>query len=73
MALRTILANDIIQAVREACIEGCCVLPAPVVQALERAKEQEQGHARAVLEQLLQTPGWPGRPCGPAARIRAWR
>ena len=38
--MRTILANDITQAVREACIEGCCVLPAPVVQALERAKAE---------------------------------
>lgn len=54
MALRTILANDITQAVREACIEGCCVLPAPVVQALERAKEQERGAAKAILEQLLE-------------------
>ena len=52
--MRTILANDIIQAVREACIEGCCVLPAPVVQALERAKEQERGAAKAILEQLLE-------------------
>ena len=52
--MRTILANDITQAVREACIEGCCVLPAPVVQALMRAKEQERGAAKAILEQLLE-------------------
>ena len=52
--MRTILASDVTQAVRAACIEACCVLPDPVVQALVRAKEQEQGHARAVLEQLLQ-------------------
>lgn len=52
--MRTILASDVTQAVRAACIEACCVLPDPVVQALMRAKEQEQGHARAVLEQLLQ-------------------
>ena len=52
--MRTILASDITQAVWEACIEACCVLPGPVVQALELAKEREQGHARAILEQLLQ-------------------
>ena len=52
--MRTILASDITQAVREACIQACCVLPAPVIQALERAKEQECGPARVILEQLLE-------------------
>ena len=52
--MRNIRAEDIQQAVKEACIEACCCLPADVLQALAAAKKQEQGHGRAVLEQIMQ-------------------
>lgn len=52
--MRTIRSEAIVNAVREACIEACCCLPVDVTTALEKARDQETGHARAVLEQLLQ-------------------
>lgn len=52
--MRIIQSEAIVSAVREACIEACCCLPADVTCALEKARDQETGHARAVLEQLLE-------------------
>ncbi|MEA5060043.1 MAG: fumarate hydratase [Candidatus Pelethousia sp.] len=52
--MRTIQAEAITTAVRDACIEACCCLPTDVLHALAKAKENEKGHARAVLEQILE-------------------
>lgn len=52
--MRVIQAENIVHAVRDACIEACCRLPEDVINAIEQAREKETGHARAVLEQLLE-------------------
>lgn len=54
--MRMIGAGAITDAVRELCIEACCVLPEEAVQRLTQAKAQEAENsaACAVLSQLLE-------------------
>ena len=52
--MRIIRAEDVVKAVRDACIEACCCLPADVTTALTRARDIEEGHSLAILEQLLE-------------------
>ncbi len=52
--MRIIPASSITDALETLCVQACCDLPQDVVAAIRAAAAQEQGAARAVLEQLLE-------------------
>lgn len=51
--IRMIQEQEIEQAVAALFTEACCALPEDVLIALRRAKQQESGHAKAILQQIL--------------------
>ncbi len=66
--MRIIQAAAIAQAVRDACIEACCALPADVLAALTQAEAAEEGPGKAVLSQLLENAALARAACRPCCQ-----